>query len=206
MATVSKRDLTASLEELATGLFALEVNTILKANMTGERWSTTDRALADVRDEYAAKLVDLGARDAGASFGGEATADQFGVLLDDAGKAMADAKDGSDYLMLARVHDSCETIQRIIRARAADPKKELSVDDFVTLRKIWEIGTEEIVMQTVIHLDGDVMTRVQPHWAGPEGQGVLAIHNTSVTTATSYWKLLVDTLRAFVGGVVSLVK
>ena len=78
MATVSKRDLAENLKELATGLFALEVNTILKANMTGQRWSTTDSALVDVRAEYAAKLVDLRARDAAASFGGPATADQFG--------------------------------------------------------------------------------------------------------------------------------
>ena len=128
------------------------------------------------------------------------------MLLDDVGKAMEETRDESDYLMLARLHDNCETIQRIIRARDADTKKELSVDDFVTLRKIWEIGTEEIVMQTVIHLDGDVMTRVQPRWAGPAGQGVLAIHNTSVHTATSYWKLLVETLRAFVESVVAMVK
>jgi hypothetical protein len=150
--------------------------------------------------------VDLDACDAGAPLRGDATVDQFGVLLDAACKAMAGIKEASDYLMLTRIHDNCATIVQIIGRRDADPKKELSVDDFITLRKIWEIGTEEIVMQTVIHLDGDVMTRVQPRWAGPEGRGLLAIHSTSVATATSYWKLLVDTLGAFIQGVVGLVK
>jgi hypothetical protein len=206
MANFNTKDLAADLEDLTTGLFALEVNTILKANMSGQRWSSADSALVDLRDEYAAKLVDLGARDAAASFGGPATVDQLGVLDDGARKAMAETHDERRYLMLARISDNCATLQRIIRARDADPKKGICMGDFVTLRKIWEIGTEEIVMQTVIHLDGDVMTRVQPHWAGPEGQGLLAIHNTSVTTATSYWKLLVDTLHAFVESVVAVVK
>jgi hypothetical protein len=206
MATVSSKDLAENLKDLTTGLFALEVNTILKANMSGQRWSTTDAALADVRDEYAAKLVDLDARDEGAPLKGDATQDQFGALLDDACKAMGEIKDASGYLMLTRIRDNCATIVQIIGRRDADPKRELSVDDFITLRKIWEIGTEEIVMQTVIHLDGDVMTRVQPRWAGPDGRALLAIHSTSVATATSYWKLLVDTLGAFIQGVVGLVK
>jgi hypothetical protein len=206
MPTFSPKDLAASLEDLTAGLFALEVNTILKANMTGQRWSSADSGLVDVRDEYAAKLVDLGARDAAASFKGPATAEQLGALDEDARKAMEKTKDERAYLMLARISDNCATLARIIRARDADANKQISVEDFVTLRKIWEIGTEEIVMQTVIHLDGDVMTRVQPHWAGPEGQGLLAIHNTSVTTATRFWKLLVDTLRAFAESVVAVVK
>jgi hypothetical protein len=206
MATVSRKDLAENLKELATGLFALEVNTILKANMSGQRWSSTDASLRDVRDEYAAKLVQLRARDAAASFDGDATADQFHVLGEAAGAATGRTEDEGDYLMLARIRDNCATVERIVRARDADPKKELSVDDFVTLRKIWEIGAEEIVMQTVIHIDGDVMTRIQPRWAGPDGRSLLAIHSASVATATSYWRLLVDTLRAFVEGVVGMVK
>ena len=206
MAIFSKKGLAESLEGLTASLFALEVNTILKPNMTGERWTSTDDALRDVRDEYAAKLVALGFRDKEAAFGDTAKAADFATLADDAAHGIQASTDEGARLMLTRIHDNAEIVQRIAAAREADPKEPLGMTDFVTLRKIWEIGTEEIAMQTVVHLDGDVMTRVQPRWAGPAGQGVLAIHNTSVTTATSYWKLLVDTLSAFVNGLVGLVK
>lgn len=71
--------------------------------------------------------------------------------------------------------------------------------DYLALRKVWEVGTEEIVAQTAISLDGDIVTRVTPLLLRAEGKPLLDIHERAVNTSVSYWKGLVDTLLAVVG-------
>lgn len=70
--------------------------------------------------------------------------------------------------------------------------------DYLAIRKVWEIGTDEIVAQTVIALDGDVVTRLVPLLAQPEGRGMLDVHQLAVNTSVAYWRGMVETLLSFV--------
>jgi hypothetical protein len=73
----------------------------------------------------------------------------------------------------------------------------LTTDELVTIRKAWEIGTEKIVMQTVIQLDGDVVTRVTPEYATADRKTVHEIHNQSVTFSLNAWSQLVELVKDF---------
>jgi len=72
----------------------------------------------------------------------------------------------------------------------------LEPDEVVVLRKIWEIGTDVVLMETVIQLDGDVISRVrQGHDSDPNLQG---LHRSLLETALNNWHFLVDTIGKFI--------
>ncbi|MEA3276793.1 MAG: hypothetical protein U9Q81_16165 [Pseudomonadota bacterium] len=53
------------------------------------------------------------------------------------------------------------------------------------IRKIWETGTEQVVMQSVIQMDGDIITRVHP---GKVKEVMLhELHNETTATAIKTW-------------------
>ncbi len=47
------------------------------------------------------------------------------------------------------------------------PLWELKPADMTTLRKIWEIGVQDVVAQTVIDLDGDTITYISRRYTAP---------------------------------------
>lgn len=76
---------------------------------------------------------------------------------------------------------------------------------FITLiRKAWEIGTEKIVLQTVIQLDGDITTRISESLANTPNEIIFQIHNESIETSTKFWSNLVKTLGEIAGGISGL--
>jgi len=74
------------------------------------------------------------------------------------------------------------------------PDLELNATQLSLLRKMSEIGTERIVMQTVIHADGDVTTRITERLVYKPNETLFAIHNKAVDNAVQFWGNLVDTI------------
>jgi hypothetical protein len=70
---------------------------------------------------------------------------------------------------------------------------ELSGADVITLRKAWEMGTEVVVMQTVVQLDGDIVTRLNAAFTTEESRPIRDLHQSSVGSALEHWRFLVDT-------------
>lgn len=70
--------------------------------------------------------------------------------------------------------------------------------DYLRLRKVWEIGTEEIIAQTVIQLDGDVVTRITPALMRADGKPLLEVHRQAVEASVGYWSGMVTTLATLV--------
>ena len=84
----------------------------------------------------------------------------------------------SNRYVVARIRDNCDTIlglfdalkerpgsgftaQTVVsRQNATRTDFQLTTSERLQLRKIWEVGTETVMMQTVIHLNGDVFTRM----------------------------------------------
>jgi hypothetical protein len=112
--------------------------------------------------------------------------------------------------MLCRIRDNCDEIKGIFQAiqersaggvltfaRERVPEVELLPAELMSIRKIWDIGTEEIVMQTVIQLGGDVVTRLNSAYAAQRDQPLVSIHDGSVSTSISTWNKLVETVGAF---------
>lgn len=75
----------------------------------------------------------------------------------------------------------------------------LSTDALVLLRKTWDMGTEAVQMQTVIHIDGDVVTRLASALADRQRPGLHAAHQAAVEVSFRQWTWLVDTLARWAG-------
>lgn len=114
--------------------------------------------------------------------------------------------------ILRRIYRNCDQIKGIVsragvkevlasnavnRDQSLATELPLTSDELVTLRKVWEIGVETVVMQTVVQLDGDVVTRIQ---TGRETVANKAIHDLqreSVESAMSHWHFLGKTVAEF---------
>lgn len=71
--------------------------------------------------------------------------------------------------------------------------------ELVMVRKIWEVGTEVIAMQTTIQVDGDVITRLNPNYMDEKVYEKLSsYHKDGVNIALSYWGNLIAIARGLV--------
>ena len=115
-------------------------------------------------------------------------------------------------VILKRIFRNCDQIKGILARQAVAatvgdgigrdvapaPVLPLSSDEVLTLRKIWEVGTETVVMQSVAQLDGDIITRIQKGRESASSQAVHDLHRQSLETALTHWKFLVETVVQFV--------
>jgi hypothetical protein len=80
--------------------------------------------------------------------------------------------------------------------RKGVPIDRLGTHHHAAVRKMWELGTERIVAQTCIQVDGDVLTRISPALLEQQTEIVRGLimdaHRRSIGTSLSYWKLLID--------------
>jgi hypothetical protein len=198
----------------------LEINTILKDSMTAAKMPVPELALVDLAELYLRKLVDVGQHVELPARGGplqyKAIYDSAVELLTRLNSTGVDTNQDSDYWLVARIRDNASQIQQMFRAVTARTGKpvpdvahdvaettpiELLADEIVMLRKAWELGVEEVAMQTIIQLDGDVIHRVQPKYATGNHTALFAVHQSAVQTSVSYWKTLIDLIGDVVGGI-----
>ena len=113
-------------------------------------------------------------------------------------------RDNADEIkdILTKVTERGNSKPRFTRAEVAPIR--LLPEETLAIRKIWEIGTEVIEMQTVVQLDGDVVTRLRPARALVQNDPLLAVHNQAVMTSVGTWNRLVDTLANFARTLLSL--
>lgn len=244
----------AQLRELAGDLVTLEINTIVKSNMTGERMPTVPNALVDIARDYVRVFGDLradvgavlehdgaGWRDLrvalrpaeGAAAARPAVPERvaFGLLFERlrwAAKHTRHAFPASgrpiaerDLHLLQRIEKNADALRSLldryrglrdtevtihdIRSDAAQflPPFELTARDVLIVRKIWEIGTEEIVAQTAFQLDGDIVTRISPSLTADRerAEQILKIHQHDIEASVGYWRAIVDAALAVVQGI-----
>jgi len=72
---------------------------------------------------------------------------------------------------------------------------ELLTQDTARLQKAWDIGTEEIVMQTVISLDGDVTTRIARSLVDEPKKFVIEAHEDSIGQSMKFWQDLMNAVQ-----------
>ena len=114
--------------------------------------------------------------------------------------------------ILRRIYRNCDQIKGLLRGEAV--RKHLSqrpvtrdsteaaelpltADELITLRKVWEIGLETVVMQTVVQLDGDIVTRIQVGRETAANKSIHGLHRQSVESALAHWQFLGKTLTEF---------
>ncbi|PID85098.1 MAG: hypothetical protein CSB13_09775 [Chloroflexi bacterium] len=83
--------------------------------------------------------------------------------------------------------------------RAGIKPLPLRDSDLVMIRKVWELGTEVIAMQTIVQVDGDVITRLNPDYMNEEAYPRLhEYHNKGVNIALEHWSNLVNVAKELI--------
>ena len=83
------------------------------------------------------------------------------------------------------------------------PSQELTI----LVHKAWDVGTELVIMQTSLQVDGDLITRLSPSMMsndpdrfGPVDPAFISlVHNNALATATAQWRSLFDLAAELVG-------
>jgi len=114
--------------------------------------------------------------------------------------------------ILRRIYRNCDQIKGLLRREAVRThlserpvtrdsteaaELPLTADELITLRKVWEIGLETVVMQTVVQLDGDIVTRIQTGRETAANRSIHDLHRQSVESALAHWQFLGKTLAEF---------
>ena len=85
------------------------------------------------------------------------------------------------------------------------PQPTLHPDEMSLLRKIWDIGVEEVVMQSTVSLSGDVINRIQSGLEPKEAAVLLEFHREGIVSGTRMWKLIAETLVSMTGAFAKLI-
>jgi len=234
-------DLTA----VARRLLNIEVNTIIRDNMTAEPMPLAPHALLDIAGEYAQELCTLGV-DLQAYFapqaGDPATVvpgwTVFSASVSDRltispatfdrlrwaakwalGAARLTPLPAAKRVLLDRIINNGDAIKEMFKRFDASFNKQfldktradlvgvsieagtyaIPTDDLILLQKIWDIGLEEIIAQTVVHVTGDVTTRVREALFGAGSEAIFSIHRQSIDVSVNCWKSLLDAVREIAG-------
>lgn len=76
---------------------------------------------------------------------------------------------------------------------------QVSASHITQIRKIWDTGTETVVMQTLVQMDGDIITRVHPRYADAAAARLHQLHNEATRTAIETWKDMALLVASLVG-------
>jgi hypothetical protein len=216
-----------SVKAIAQDLTSLEVNTIIKHDMTGRKMPKPRHALIDIAESYRIKLTDLGfPLETGAVKPGsfdsfdhirERAAEGILKFKKKAAKKPLDDDQESDLVLLHRIKRMSDQIKGMMKSfekrgvaawnndiSRADiekqaPDLDLATEELVLIRKIWDMGLERIAMQTVIQLDGDVITRIQAKYADKDSKVIHSIHNQSVAASMKFWGQLTRIVKDILG-------
>lgn len=84
----------------------------------------------------------------------------------------------------------------------SDVTFEFYTRDLVKVKRYYDLGNEEIIMQTRVGIDGDVVTRIGRDFANNPKQLVIDIHDKHTNLSVNYWKSLIGIVKDLVSGIV----
>lgn len=95
------------------------------------------------------------------------------------------------------------TLDQTTQALFRYPRPVLSIEPDLTVlvRKAWDIGLEEVLFQTVIQVDGDVVVRVAELPDAESRAFMAALHRTAVDDGLKQWRLLFKVVGDLVSGI-----
>lgn len=243
--------------ELARDLVTLEVNTIVKSNMTAERMPSVPNALLEIVRSYV-KVFHVLRADVSRVFEHDSSKQPpwrevpvelvpmeradvrffdlpdeiaFGPLFEKLRWAAKNTRyafikgnvpiSEENLYLLERLETNADTLRTLLdrytglrdgkfpsglirtdQAEYAPPFDEMTARDELIIRKIWEIGVDQVVAQTSIQLDGDVVTRIARHLTTDRerAEQVLMVHQQGINTSVSNWRAIIDAAVSVVGG------
>ena len=114
-----------------------------------------------------------------------------------------------DRAIFHRIRRNCDQLKDILAQckldsvdRHTDPKA-FCTGTLVPIRKAWDIGTEVVLMQTSIQIDGDVWSRLQTGMDDPSKAHLHTLHANAVELSFKYWQWMVEALGRLAGAMSS---
>jgi len=206
-------DFADRLRTMAENVLTLEVNTIICPHIEAEKMPPPEHAFIDVANEYRAWMRDRHNRDTWKPDEvASASREIFLMVRRAAGELLEAATERgvSDKNLLERIKTNSDqaigifdrldaargTPVVLVRSTNVPPVPiDLHPEEIVVLRKMWELMLDEVMMQTTIQLDGDVVTRLRRGLSDdPEGPTIMKLHDKAVGTSTAFWGKLIDVL------------
>lgn len=80
---------------------------------------------------------------------------------------------------------------------------EIDTDLMVKFNRYYDLGTEEIILQTRIGIDGDIVTRVQRDFSEAPRQLLIDLHEKHTNLSMDYWKSLIQIAVDIVHGIIN---
>jgi hypothetical protein len=96
-----------------------------------------------------------------------------------------------------------DTIYTINLKNFCDFKLLMDARDRVMIKRLYDLGTERIVMQTRFGIDGDVVTRIEENFANRPKQIVLDLHEEHTNLSLKYWQSLVSVAKSLLSDLIS---
>jgi hypothetical protein len=127
---------------------------------------------------------------------------------------LADARSAARYFrqeeraIFQRIRRNCDQLKELAAKHPAGisratPCEGFETADLVFIRKVWDIGVEVVLLQTVIQIDGDVVNRFQSGMDDPAKAQLHALHASAVDLSFKYWRWMIDALGRIAGETVS---
>lgn len=198
----------------------LEVNTIICTEITGNKMPPSRAALAEVLEAYASKLHGVEADAARTSWTEAKRAAISSALkatirdesdgglspLVSACRQLDDELQGLQATEVAMHDASTQTtelvnlvlsrLDRLLSRGLLPAPRSFTHRQLLTLRKAWELREAEVLAQTTVQLDGDLITRINARHVSDDSG--LQIHNEAVSRATAGWRVLAELLVSLV--------
>ncbi|MFY9151879.1 MAG: hypothetical protein WAO52_07695 [Prolixibacteraceae bacterium] len=110
-------------------------------------------------------------------------------------KIAESAKENAGEKNLSYDFDEPETLRnfRTMPHRNAEQYElDLDLRQLLVIKKANDIGTEKVVMQTIIGMDGDVTSRISKSFADQPIAFINDIHNDAIRISVKFWETLVN--------------
>jgi len=91
--------------------------------------------------------------------------------------------------------DDPETVRTFRTMKSSEASKyELNLDlrQLLVIKKANDIGTERVVLQTIIGIDGDVTTRISKAFADKPISFINDMHHEAITISVEFWNSLIN--------------
>ncbi|MEO1225003.1 MAG: hypothetical protein AAFX92_12300 [Pseudomonadota bacterium] len=126
--------------------------------------------------------------------------------------------------IVSRIHRNCGQLEMIVRRlqddgenakligvddrslygelnEAKTPLPEASAVDLTRIRKIWELGVDRIVLQSVLQLDGDIVFRADKSLDLKARESLVKAHREFVELGVNHWRAMFELLANLMGSV-----
>jgi hypothetical protein len=108
---------------------------------------------------------------------------------------------GQQFPNQAALFDGTVEDTTAIMFRRPRPVLDIDADVLVLIRKTWDIGLENVLFQTAMQVDGDVLLRVAPSMDPVRRAFFSELHRGTVETGIRQWQTLFELAKALITGV-----